>query len=134
MAHRIKIISISRPRIEQGNTVQKAELLRAIARATNLTEGMVDLVIKELRDQIIAFNHSGRGVKVEGLGTYAPNVRLDGTLDMQYRADTALNNGLNIPGTFTVTINNSKNIGKTAEELVARWNAENPDDQVQDNK
>jgi len=34
---------------------------------------------------------------VEGLGTFAPNISLDGTLDLQYRADSAFGNGLNIP-------------------------------------
>ena len=90
----------------------------------------MDLVIKEMRDQIIEFNRSGRAVKVEGLGTYAPNISLDGTLDVQYRADTAFGNGLNIPGTFTGTILNREFIGKTSTELVAKWNEEHPEDIV----
>jgi hypothetical protein len=130
MASRIKAIGAYRPRIEQGNTVQKAELIRALSRATGLVEGSIDMVIKELRDQIIEFNRAGRAVKVEGLGTYAPNISLDGTFDLQYRADTAFANGLNIPGIFTGTILNRENIGKTGEELVTKWNAEFPDDQV----
>jgi HU domain fused to wHTH, Ig, or Glycine-rich motif len=130
MASKIQAIGIYRPRIELGNTVQKPEFLRAISRATNLTEGMVDLVIKELRDQIIEFNRSGRAVKVEGLGTYAPNISLDGKLDLQYRADTVFANGLNVPGTFTGNIINRENIGKTGDELVQMWNEQNPDDQV----
>jgi len=130
MAHRIKVISLSRPRVEQGNTVQKPELLRTLSRATNLTEGLVDLVIKELRDQIIEYNRAGRAVKVEGLGTYAPNISLDGTFDLQYRADTAFCHGLNIPGIFTGTIANRENIGKTGADLVQKWNTENPDDVV----
>ena len=91
---------------------------------------MVDLVIKEMRDQIIVFNRSGRAVKVEGMGTYSPNVGLDGSFDMQYRADTALNNGLNVPGTFTGTIMRREHIGMTGDELVTKWNADHPDDQV----
>ena len=130
MASRIKAIGAYRPRIEQGNTVQKAELIRALSRATGLVEGSIDMVIKELRDQIIEFNRAGRAVKVEGLGTYAPNISLDGTFDLQYRADTAFANGLNIPGIFTGTILNRENIGKTGEELVSKWNAEFPEDQV----
>ena len=42
MAPRIKAVSTYRPKIEQGNTVQKPELLRAVSRATNLVEGTVD--------------------------------------------------------------------------------------------
>ncbi len=87
--------------------------------------------MKELRDHIIEFVRSGRSVKIEGLGTWTPNVTLDGTLDIQYRADTALTNGLNVPGTFTGRIINRDNIGKTADELVAMWNIDNPTDLVE---
>jgi len=130
MASRIKAIGAYRPRVEQGNTVQRPELIRALSRATGLVEGSVDQVIKELRDQIIEFNRAGRGVKVDGLGTYAPNISLDGTLDLQYRADTAFGNGLNIPGIFTGTIINREHVGRTSDELVARWNAQHPEDPV----
>jgi hypothetical protein len=130
MAYEIEAINAYRPRIEQGNTVQRPELIRALSRATGLVEGSIDQVIKELRDQIIEFNRSGRAVKVEGLGTYAPNISLDGTLDLQYRADTAFGNGLNIPGIFTGTILNRENIGKTSDDLVQKWNEANTDDQV----
>ena len=130
MAHRIKVISISRPRIEQGNTVQKPELLRAVSRATGLVEGMFDYGLKELRDQLILFCRSGRAVKVEGLGTWTPIIGLDGSLDIQYRPDTAIIKGLRLPGTFTGTIRNRENIGMNGDELVARWNNEHPDDPV----
>jgi hypothetical protein len=105
-------------------------LIRALSRATGLVECSIDMVIKELRDQILEFNRAGRAVKVDGLGTYAPNIALDGTLDMQYRADTAFSNGLNIPGIFTGTVVNRENIGKTGEELVQIWNEANPEDLV----
>jgi len=131
MASKIKAIGAYRPRIEQGNTVQKPELIRAVSRATGLVEGSLDQGIKELSDQIIEYCRAGRAVKVEGLGTWAPNITLDGTFDIQYRADTALTNGLNIPGVFTGTIRNREHIGKSPDELIARWNAVNPTDLVE---
>ena len=130
MAIRIKAIGAYRPRLEQGNTVQKPELLRAASRATGIVEGTLDLGIKELRDQIVEFCRAGRAVKVEGLGTWTPNIGLDGSLDIQYRADTALVNGLNVPGVFSGTIINRENIGKTGDELVEMWNNEHPEDPV----
>jgi hypothetical protein len=39
MAPRIKAVNADRPRIDQGNTVQKPELIRAVSRATSLVEG-----------------------------------------------------------------------------------------------
>ena len=132
MSSKIKAISAYRPRIELGNTVQKAELIRVFARATNLNESGADAVIKELRDLIIQFNREGRAVKIEGLGTFTPNIGLDGVFDLQYRADSALVNGLNAAQTFTGTIINREYIGKTSEELVAKWNADHPEDLVTD--
>ena len=130
MAHRIQIISICRPRVDLGNTVQKPELVRSISRATSIVEGVLDLVIKELRDKIIEFLRSGRAVKIEGLGTWTPNIGLDGSLTIQYRPDTALINALKVPGTFTGRVSNRENIGKTGDELVAQWNEAHAEDPV----
>ncbi|PWB69649.1 MAG: hypothetical protein C3F07_19190 [Anaerolineales bacterium] len=130
MALRIKAIGTYRPRIDQGNTVQKPEFVRYASRATGLVEATLDQSIKEMRDQLIDFLRAGRAVKIEGLGTWTPNIALDGTFSIMYRADSALVKGLNIPGMFTGTISNRENIGKTADELVQLWNEKNPEDQV----
>ena len=57
-------------------------------------------------------------------------IALDGTFSISFRADNALNYGINVPGTFTGRIANRENIGKTSNELVTMWNEEFPDDQV----
>ncbi len=132
MASKIAAINAYRPRVEAGNTVQKQELVRQLARATGLNEGTADLVIKELRDIIIEYLRAGRGVKVEGLGTWLPNIDLAGVFDAQYRMDSFLKNALNVAGIFTGNIINRENIGKTSEELIEMWNEENPGDPVPD--
>ncbi len=126
----IQAINAYRPRIEQGNTVQKPELLRAASRATGIVEGTLDQSIKELRDQIIEFNRAGRAVKVEGLGTFSPSIDTDGILAISFRPSTAFANGLNIPGIFTGKIINRENIGKTSQEMIEQWNKEHPDDPI----
>jgi len=130
MAPRIKAINAYRPRIEQGNTVQKPEFIRAVSRATSLVEGSVDLVIKEMRDQIIEFCRAGRAVKVDALGTFSPSIDLEGNLAISFRANPAFGTNLNLPGTFTGTILNRENIGRTSDELVIMWNRDYPEDQV----
>ena len=130
MAPRIKAVNAYRPKIEQGNTVQKPELIRAVSRATSLVEGSVDQAIKEVRDQLIEFCRAGRAVKVDGLGTFTPTIDLEGKFAISFRADPALNYGMNMPGTFSGTILNRSNIGKTSDDLVSMWNTEYPDDQV----
>ena len=130
MAQKILAVNTYRPRIQQGNTVQKPELLRAVSRATNLVEGTVDLAIKELRDQIIEFCRTGRAVKVEGLGTFTPSIDLGGNISISFRADSIFHGALNLPGIFTGTVINRENIGKTSEELVEKWNTDHPEDPV----
>lgn len=130
MAHKIKAINTYRPRVEQGNTVQKPELIRGLSRATSLVEGTVELAMKELRDQLIEHCRSGRAVNVDGLGIWTPTIALGGTLNIQYRPDPAFSYRLNLPGVFTGKIHNPQNIGKTSEDLVAMWNEANPTDLV----
>jgi len=130
MASRIKAINAYRPKIDLGSTVQLPELVAYIADRTGLNEGEVTIVLKELRDAIIFFNRQGQGVKLEGLGTYLPNIGLDGTFDVSHRLDREIKNALNAPGAFSGDIINAENIGKTPDELVAMWNEAHPDDPV----
>jgi hypothetical protein len=130
MAPRIKAVNAYRPRIEQGNTVQKPELIRAVSRATSLVEGTVDQAVKEVRDQIVEFCRAGRAVKVDGLGIFTPTIDLEGYFAISFRADPAMNYGLNVPGTFSGTIINREYIGKTSDELITKWNEEHPDELV----
>src|SRR5687767_15779070 len=51
MAHRIKAINAYRPRLDQGNTVQKPELIRGLSRATSLVEGSVELAMKRSEER-----------------------------------------------------------------------------------
>ena len=52
---------------------------------------------------------------------------------MSLRADRSAVAGLNDPKLWTAgKVRNHANLTKTAEELVAQWNAEHPDDPVED--
>jgi hypothetical protein len=130
MAKRPTAIAAYRPRIELGNAVQEAELSLYLSNRTGLNEGSVELVLKELRDAIIFFNRSGRPVRIEGLGSYTPDIDLDGSFVSLYRADTTLKDRLNARNFFSGTIQRRENVGKTVAELVAMWNRDHPDDPV----
>jgi hypothetical protein len=130
MASRITAINSYRPRIKLGETVQKGELVRYLSDRTGLNEGEVSLVLAELRDTLIFFSRAGRGVKMEGLGSYLPSIDLAGTITIDHRLDPAIKEGLNAGRKFAGTIDNRQNIGKTSEELVALWNSEHPNDPV----
>ena len=84
----------------------------------------------ELKFRILEYIRSGRAVKVEGLGIWAPNIALDGTISIQYRPDLGFDYELNQPSVFSGTIINREHIGKTSDELVVMWNEANPTDLV----
>jgi hypothetical protein len=130
MASKIKAIAAYRPKVKLGRTAQMDEVVAYIADRTGLNEGELSIALKELRDAVAFFNLAGRAVKLEGLGTYAPKVGLDGVLDVAHRLDRALKNRLNAPGAFGGEIENRDMIGKTGDDLVALWNEEHPDDPV----
>jgi hypothetical protein len=131
VANRIKAINAYRPRIKLGMTVKTEELVEYVANRTGLNRGEILLVLTELHEAIAHYNRLGRGVRLEGLGTYLPNVRLDGSFDVQHRLDPRLKGLLNEEG-FAARIANRRHAGKTADELVALWNEEHPDDPVTD--
>lgn len=130
MASKIQAVNNYRPKLKLGRTAGTEELVAFIARSTGLNESGIRQVLLELRDAAIFFNEQGRGVKLEGLGTYSPKIALKGKLSISHRADKALTNALNAGGAYQGEIVNKENIGKTADELVAMWNAEHPTDLV----
>jgi len=130
MKSRIAAINAYRPHVKLGESVQKGELVRYLADRTGVNEGEISLMLAELRDAVIFFNRSGRGVKLEGLGTYLPSIDLNGAFSIDYRLDAALKDGLNSGGKFTGVIENRTNIGKDADALVEMWNKAHSDDKV----
>jgi hypothetical protein len=130
MSKPIKAVSAYRPRIEQGNTVQKPEFIRAVSRATTLLEGTVNNALTEIRDQVITFCRTGRAVKLDGLGIFTPGIDIDGNLAINFRADPAMGFGMNQPGTFTGTILNREHIGMTLEQFIQMWNDNHPEEPI----
>ena len=129
MASRISIINHYRPQIEYGETADWREVAEFLEARTTLSKTDIIATLTGLQDAVLHFNSQGRGVKLEGLGTYLPNINYQGEIDAGHRLDRRLKRRLN-NGSFSGKIRNKKNIGKTVEEVVALWNAEHPDDPV----
>src|SRR5262245_28689939 len=130
MASRISALNRYRPQIEYGETADWREVARHIAKHTGLSPVDVIRVLLELHGAMIYFLSQGRGVKLEGLGTYLPNINYRGVFDVAHRLDRRLKRTLNIKGTFSGRIRNKKNIGKTTEEIIVLWNKEHPNESV----
>jgi hypothetical protein len=131
MAKKITAIRRYRPEIKRGRTRQTWHLVQDMARGTSLNEGSIRHVVYDLRDAILSAHRTGLAVKIEGLGTFTPTIRLDGSLDILFRPDPDMLRQLNDPTKFYAKILNKANIGKSADELVAQWNTEHPDDPVE---
>ena len=130
MARKITAIRKDRPEIEREKTAQMPQIIRQISRGTSLNEGSIRYVIYELRDFILESHRGGQAVKIEGLGIFTPTIRMNGELDILFRPDPVMLRELNDNSQFAARILNRTNIGKTADDLVAQWNADHPDDLV----
>jgi hypothetical protein len=129
MASRISAINHYRPQIEYGETADWREVAEFLEERSTLSKADIIAVLTGLQDAVLHFNRLGRGVKLEGLGTYLPNINYRGELDAAHRLDRRLKRELN-NGSFSGKIRNKRNIGKSAAEVIAMWNAEHPEDPV----
>ena len=132
MAKKITAIRSYRPEIKRMQTLQTQHLVEGMSRSSSLNEGTIRFVVYELRDAILKVHRTGQAAKIEGLGTFTPTIRLDGSLDVLFRPDPDMLRQLNDRGKFYAKILNKANIRKTADELVAQWNKEHPDDPVEE--
>jgi len=132
MARKITVIRKYRPEIKRERTLQIREVMEDMALGTGLNEGTIRFVVYELRDAILRAHRHGQAVKLEGLGTFTPTIRLGGDMDTLFRPDLDMLRQLNDATRFHAKILNKSNIGKSADELIAQWNAEHPDDPVED--
>jgi nucleoid DNA-binding protein len=131
MAKKITAIRTYRPEFKHKSTLQMAQVVEYIARRTGLNTGEILLNVYELRDTIVDAHRNGQAVKIEGLGTFTPTLRMDGSVDVLFRPDVQMLRELNSEELYA-TIINKNNIGKSTEELVAKWNAEHPQDPVEE--
>jgi hypothetical protein len=131
MAKKLAAIRKYRPEIKRERTRQMPQVVEGIAMRTGLNKGEILLVIYELQDAILNAHRDGQAVKIEGLGTFTPTIRVDGKLDIVFRPEPDMLRQLNDPTKFYAKILNKSNIGKSADELAAQWNAEHPDDPIE---
>jgi len=132
MAKRITAIQALTPRIElQGRFVTET-MCDLISRRTSLNRGEIENVLRELDENMADALSTGRPVKLNGIGTLTPVIRLNGEFSVNVRVDRELIKDLNKPGRFTGGLRNRPNIGRSADELIQGWNANHPDDPVVD--
>jgi hypothetical protein len=132
MAQKITAIRRYRPEIERMPTRQTPEIIDEMCRSTTLSRGVIRNVVDQLQEALMVTFHEGRAAKIEGLGTFTPTIRMDGSLDVLFRPEPDMLRQLNDKTRFKAKILNKDSIGKSADDLVARWNAEHPEDPVEE--
>jgi len=130
MAKKITAIRRYRPEINRGPTRQMPKLVADMTRGTGPSQGEIYSVVYDLRDAILLVHRDGQAVKIPGPGTFTPAVRMDGSLDILFRPGSDMLRELNDTTHSYATILNKSNIRKTADELIAQWNREHPEDPV----
>jgi hypothetical protein len=130
MAKLIQAIREYGPRVVLARTIQSREIAEYIGGRTSLNRGEIENVLSELNEALIFFMRQGSAVKLAGMGTFSPTVDLEGVLDVSVRMDTSVDGALNQDGAFKGEMVNRENIGKTATELKALWNAAHPTDLI----
>ncbi len=133
MADRMMAVKEYMPEVKQQMTVSMKHLVMYLAGRTNINEGAINHMLIELRDAIVYFNSVGQAVKLEGVGTFRPTIKLDGTFNVAYLPDKHIKNKLNdIFDGFSGDVKNKDMVGKSIDDLVARWNEEHPDDPIEE--
>lgn len=130
MAVKLKAIASLRPRLVMGRMITLEDLEPVIAAKTTFNEGIVYSILREFREQVIRYALDGRSVKLEGLGVFTPTIGLNGKISLSHRVDNKLESQLNIKGGYKGEIRNRDMIGKTVEDIIVRWDEENPGDPV----
>lgn len=130
MAHKMKAISLTRPRLKLTKRVGINDVSAYIASRASLNKGTVMNVLSELQATIAHFTHLGMAVKFEGIGVFSPMITLYGDLKIILRQDRELRDLLGNYLRYEKEIVNRDNVGKTPDELIALWNEENPTDPV----
>lgn len=134
MAKKLHAIQAYSPRIKAGLTVTTDEVVSAIAGRSTYTEGEVQGMLMEFREVLLQYFRAGKGVRLEGLGIFAPKINMEGAIGLIHWPDRPLIQRLNKRGGYTGKILNRNMIGKSTEDLIARWNEEHPDDPIEEVK
>jgi len=118
------------PRIKPAKVSTMTELVKTIAGRTGLNKGDILQVVNQFKEVIVLFALSGRGVKIDGLAIFKPKVNLKGEFAITVRLDSSFFADLNKRKAFEGNIENREMMGKTVQDVVAKWNEKHPDDPV----
>ncbi len=128
MAKKIQAWGAYGPRIALGDPVTQADFIENIVAATNQSKGSILAVLAEQDVQIEAALRAGRIIHLPNGMHLEPVGKKDGSVEISVRMSPELMRKVN--AAFRGKWINAENIGKTEAEIIARWNAEHPEDPI----
>ncbi len=130
MAKNLSALGAYRPRVLLRERVVDEDIARYVAGRTGFGQGLVRHSLEEIEKAMLFFALHGMPVYLSGLGAFTPGISLDGRFKLTYRPARRMVEQLNLPRAFRGTVSNPENIGASLDELIARWNAEHPEDPI----
>ena len=133
MAKKLSVINQLRPRITSQELVDLKTMAGRMAKNITYNAEEIYSILQLYVNDSIAALQAGQTVKIDGLVSMSPNMRVGGEVDIALRSDRAAIAGLNNPTLWTAAkVANHANLSKSSDELVALWNAEHPEDIVEE--
>jgi len=87
--------------------------------------------LKKTTISIVHFSKKGIPLKFDGIGIFKPGIDAKGNLRINFKKDKDLTEALMKEKPLPdLVIKNRDMIGKSADDFIARWNDEHPDDPV----
>ena len=132
MATMIQAVTRYRPRLVHNGTVGVDQLARRMARGSLASESVVRHVLSDLEEQVIHALQLGESARLPGLGRFSMELTRNGVLRPYVRTDVKLRRTLASLDRYHGKILQRENIGLSAADMVALWNAEHPEDPIVD--
>ena len=133
MAKKLPVVNQLRPKIISQDLVDLETMSGRMSKNTTYNAQEIYSILRLYVNDCVAALQAGETVKIDGLVSMSPNMKVGGEVDIALRNDRALIAGLNNPTLWTTDkVANHANLTKDSDALVAQWNTEHPDDQVTD--
>ncbi len=131
MTDKINAINQLRPKIISQGIVDHQTMAQRISKNTTYNEHEVYSILRLYADDINAALQAGETVKVDGVCTLTPNMKVGGEVNVSIRHDRGALSDLQNPRLWTADkVINHQNMHKTVAQLIQDWNDAHPDDPV----
>jgi hypothetical protein len=133
MSKKLTVLNQLRPKIISQELLDLEKMAGRMAKNTTYNAEEIYSILRLYVNDANAALQAGATIKIDGLVSMTPNMKVGGEVDIALRNDRAAIAGLNNPTLWTAAkVINHANLTKSSEELIALWNSEHPDDKVEE--